>query len=132
MSVEYLLDASALYGLATHYDRWLKYRERLAILHLTIYEVGNALWKEARAGRLQWQRAARPLSRVISGLRVLDDPPLEEVLRLAVERDLTFYDASYAYVAETLGLSLVTQDGELLRKSRAAIDVATFLSRLSA
>jgi predicted nucleic acid-binding protein len=130
MNVEYLLDASALYGLVAHYRRWVGHREKLAILHLTVYEVGNALWKEARAGRLPWQEAAGALSRVLSSLKVLDDPPLEKVLEVAVERDLTFYDASYAYVAETLGLSLVTQDRELLRKSPAAIDVDTFLARL--
>ena len=130
MNVEYLLDASALYGLVAHYRRWVGHREKLAILRLTVYEVGNALWKEARAGRLPWREAARALSRVLSSLKVLDDPPLEKVLEVAVERDLTFYDASYAYVAETLGLSLVTQDRELLRKSPAAIDVDTFLVRL--
>jgi predicted nucleic acid-binding protein len=130
MNVEYLLDASALYGLVAHYRRWVGHREKFAILHLTVYEVGNALWKEARAGRLPWREAAGALSRVLSSLKTLDDPPLERVLEVAVERDLTFYDASYAYVAETLGLSLVTQDRELLRKSPAAIDVDTFLARL--
>jgi predicted nucleic acid-binding protein len=130
MNVEYLLDASALYGLVAHYHRWVGHREKLAILHLTVYEVGNALWKEARAGRLPWREAAGALSRVLSSLKMLDDPPLEKVLEVAVERDLTFYDASYVYVAETLGLSLVTQDRELLKKSPAAIDVDTFLARL--
>ncbi len=130
MNVEYLLDASALYGLVAHYRRWVRHKEKLAILHLTVYEVGNALWKEARAGRLPWREAAGALSRVLSSLKMLDDPPLEKVLEVAVERDLTFYDASYAYVAETLGLSLVTQDRELLRKSPAAVDVDTFLARL--
>ena len=130
MNVEYLLDASALYGLVAHYRTWVGHREKLAILHLTVYEVGNALWKETRAGRLPWREAAGALSRVLSSLKVLDDPPLEKVLEVAVERDLTFYDASYAYVAETLGLSLVTQDRELLKKSPAAIDVDTFLARL--
>jgi predicted nucleic acid-binding protein len=130
MNVEYLLDASALYGLVAHYRRWVGHREKLAILHLTVYEVGNALWKEARAGRLPWREAAGALSRVLSSLKMLDDPPLEKVLEVAVERDLTSYDASYAYVAETLGLSLVKQDRELLRKSPAAIDVDTFLARL--
>jgi predicted nucleic acid-binding protein len=130
MNVEYLLDASALYGLVAHYRRWVGHREKLAILHLTVYEVGNALWKEARAGRLPWREAAGALLRVLSSLKTLDDPPLEKVLEVAVKRGLTFYDASYAYVAETLGLSLVTQDRELLRKSPAAIDVDTFLARL--
>jgi len=130
MNVEYLLDVSALYGLVAHYHRWIGHREKLAILHLTMYEVGNALWKEARAGRLPWREAAGALSRMLSSLKMLDNPPIEKVLEVAVERDLTFYDASYAYVAETLGLSLVTQDHELLKKSPAAIDVDTFLARL--
>jgi predicted nucleic acid-binding protein len=97
---------------------------------LTLYEAGNALWKEARAGWLPWREATGALSRVLSNLKTLDDPPLEKVLEIAVERDLTFYDASYAYVAETQGLSLVTQDRELLRKSPASVDVDTFLARL--
>ncbi len=88
------------------------------------------MWKEARAGRLPWREAAGALSRVLSSLKMLDGPPPEKVLEVAVERGLTFYDASYAYVAETLGLSLVTQDRGLLRKSPAAIDVDTFLARL--
>ncbi len=132
MRVEYLVDASALYALAARYDKWIKHRERLAILHLTIYEAGNALWKEARLGRVDWAVASRHLKRVLSSLKILDDPPLDEVLRVAVERGLTFYDASYAYVAESSGLVLVTQDGELLAKTKGAIDVGSFLRRLAA
>ena len=54
MPVEYLVDASALYALVAHYDKWIRHRDRLAILHLTIYEAGNALWKEARLGRVDY------------------------------------------------------------------------------
>ncbi|ABP50597.1 conserved hypothetical protein [Pyrobaculum arsenaticum DSM 13514] len=124
------MDASALYALVAHYDKWIRHRDRLAILHLTIYEAGNALWKEARLGRVDWAAAARHLKKVLSSLKVLDDPPLNEVLGVAVKRGLTFYDASYAYVAESSGLVLVTQDQELLAKTRNAIDVVTFLKRL--
>jgi predicted nucleic acid-binding protein len=60
MNVEYLLDASALYGLVAHYRRWVRHKERLAILHLTVYEVGNALWKEARAGGYRGGRPPEP------------------------------------------------------------------------
>jgi predicted nucleic acid-binding protein len=42
-------------------------------------------------------------------------------LVVAVERDLTFYDASYAYIAEKEGLTLVTEDTELLKKCKCAI-----------
>lgn len=37
------------------------------------------------------------------------------VLRLALDTGLTTYDASYLYVARTLGLPLVTFDGRLRR-----------------
>lgn len=42
------------------------------------------------------------------------------VLRLALETGLTTYDASYLYVARTLGLSLVTFDARLLAAVGAA------------
>jgi predicted nucleic acid-binding protein len=46
------------------------------------------------------------------------------VLDLAMEVDLTTYDASYLYLARRLGIELVTFDEELLRASRdaAALD----------
>jgi predicted nucleic acid-binding protein len=46
---------------------------------------------------------------------------ISDVLALAIERGLTFYDASYAYLAEKHNLKLVTQDADLLRKCKGAI-----------
>lgn len=40
------------------------------------------------------------------------------VLRLALATDLSAYDASYLYVARTLGISLVTFDNRLSRASQ--------------
>jgi predicted nucleic acid-binding protein len=41
------------------------------------------------------------------------------VLQIAIENDLTFYDASYLYLAKKYGLKMVTQDQNLLRFSEA-------------
>jgi predicted nucleic acid-binding protein len=41
------------------------------------------------------------------------------VLRIAIENNLTFYDASYICLARKHGLKLVTQDQDLLKFSEA-------------
>ena len=46
-------------------------------------------------------------------------PDVVEVLALAMARDLTAYDASYLWLAQRLGLPLVTLDQELARAAAA-------------
>ena len=68
-----LVDAPAPYPLV------LKLREGLldhlplvAVLDLTVYEVGNAIWKEYRARRVKDPKAlAAVLGEVLSGVRVV-------------------------------------------------------------
>ena len=52
-------------------------------------------------------------------LKVLSDPPADEVMKVAVDRGLTFYDASYVYSAEANNLTLVSEDKELIKKANA-------------
>ena len=40
-------------------------------------------------------------------------------MKIAAEKGLTYYDASYAHVAESLGLVLVSNDKGLIRKANA-------------
>jgi predicted nucleic acid-binding protein len=93
-------------------------RERtvaLRMLDLTPYEVGNALLR----GRLGL--AAERVAAVLASLAEIcpaitptsDD--LAEAAELAVQHDLTLYDAAYAAVARRRGARLATLDGELLR-----------------
>jgi len=42
---------------------------------------------------------------------------VEEVMRLALRSGLTFYDASYLYLAKSKDYVLVTEDEELLRQA---------------
>ena len=48
---------------------------------------------------------------------------IADVLAIAIERSLTFYGASYAYIAEKQNMRLVTQDTDLLKKCKVAIPV---------
>ena len=56
-------------------------------------------------------------------LRKIEIDSLANALAVAIERDLTFYDASYAYMAEKENMRLVTQDTDLSKKCKVAISI---------
>ena len=62
-------------------------------------------------------------SEAIRPLRKMEINSIADVLAIAMERNLTFYDASYAYIAEKQNIRLVTQDADLLKKCKVAIPV---------
>jgi len=92
-----------------------------AVTSLTDYELGNVLWKEARKKQIDFKGAAQIFSDVLSELKRIDITSIGDILTLAMERNLTFYDASYAFIAEKEGLKLVTEDNELLKKCKRAL-----------
>lgn len=89
------------------------------VLDLTFYEAGNVFWKaHALQGRIDAEhldRLLELLDRLESQLEVcaVSELDLERTMEIAVEADLTFYDAAYVACAEQEGLRLVTEDREL-------------------
>ena len=96
-------------------------------LDLAFYELGNMIWKECtlknlisleeginRAGQL-----AKALE-VVEAVKIRSSEDFKEVMRLATELKLTFYDTSYLQVAKKRNLPLVTEDRELRDKARQA------------
>lgn len=90
------------------------------ILTLTIYEIGNAIWKEAKLQkRIELNEALillNNISRILSKMRmiVIDNPA--KVLRVAYLMRITYYDASYITAIAENNLILVTDDRKLLNK----------------
>jgi len=82
------------------------------------YEVGNTCWKKMR----RHPASADILREAFALLPRLDlrlhDPEPRRVLALAVERGVTYYDASYLWLAESLRLPLVSLDQRLLAARR--------------
>ncbi|MEB3787474.1 MAG: type II toxin-antitoxin system VapC family toxin [Desulfurococcales archaeon] len=118
MALVYLLDASAVYPLVLRLrESILDYASTLAVLDLTVYEVGNVLWKEHRRGRVRDPlAAARLFQELFSSIKTLrPGASIRGILELAVQEGLTFYDAAYLYTARTQGLRLVTEDRQLGR-----------------
>ena len=69
------------------------------------------------------EQVAKIFSEAIQPLRKLEIDSITDVLAVAIQRKLTFYDASYAYVAEKENLKLVTGDADLLEKCKLAITI---------
>ena len=122
MRCKYLIDTSALYpilisGVPFNVDE-------CAVSSLTEYEIGNVLWRENLQKKLKNpRRIAMIFSEAIRPLRKMEIDSIADVLAIAMERNLTFYDASYAYIAEKQNIRLVTQDTDLLKKCKVAIPV---------
>ena len=75
--------------------------EECAVSSLTEYEIGNTLWKQNKKKELDDpKRIATIFQESIAELDEISVDSIVNVLILAMERNLTFYDASYAYLAE--------------------------------
>ena len=119
---EYLLDASALYPMLLS-EKPFNFEE-YSISSLTEFEIGNILWKENKKGELDDpKRIAEIFSESIANSRKIEVDSIVNVLVIAIERNLTFYDASYAYLAEKEKIKLVTEDMDLHKKCKYAIHI---------
>ena len=101
-----------------------------AIQWLTLYEVLNAIWKQST---ILHALTTEEVSSLIDDLLnlfhemiVLDIKGLEhDIIQLAIAKKITVYDASYIVLAAKHKLILVTEDKELLRKSKDLIQVVS-------
>jgi len=92
--------------------RLLDDRHELASPDLMWAEIGNVLWKKARAGQLQGREAAR-IIRTLADFPVTIFPSrlvLEGALEIALGTGRSVYDSMYLALALALECRLVTAD----------------------
>ncbi len=90
----------------------------LAAPALIEYEMGNTCWKKCRR-HPQQAVALRAAFKAMGAMRLqLYDVDGGAVLALAESAGVTFYDASYLWLAEQLGVQLISLDRRLLDVSR--------------
>ncbi|MEM4570793.1 MAG: type II toxin-antitoxin system VapC family toxin [Desulfurococcaceae archaeon] len=99
-------------------------------LDLAIYEVANAVWKECYLlGKIKIERAYKVIelvSRIFDVLNLHSVKGFEkEVMDIAVKEGVTFYDASYMYMAMRNKLTLVTDDRKLMSVAGKYVNVVT-------
>jgi len=112
-------------------------RGRIYVPDLFWAECANVLWKHVKRLQLAKERAAENLSRLLA-LPVTELRTRElasTALRLAIEHDISAYDATYVAAAEHADAPLVTADGPLLDafrgKQPTVLSLAEALARHS-
>ncbi|MEM3085235.1 MAG: type II toxin-antitoxin system VapC family toxin [Nitrososphaerales archaeon] len=115
-----LFDASAVVNIMVNRgSEATKFLKNHRILDLTIYEVGNSIWKLCYLEKITYDEACKFLRLFLSlaqHMTILSIDGIEEnVKKHSVEKGLTFYDASYVAVSENQNLLLVTDDDGLAK-----------------
>ena len=90
----------------------------LAAPALLEYELGNTCWKKCRRHPDAAPSFTRALGMLGDMTLSLHDVDVPGVLGIAVERGVTYYDASYLWLAETLHAPLISLDAKLLQAMR--------------
>jgi len=116
------LDASAIVNVAVQSgEEAVNLVKGHATLDLMFYECGNAVWKLCLLKKKIALEEARSLieiiSRLIAKMRTLPFEELKpaEVMKLALDERLSYYDAAYIYAAKSRSLILVTDDTQLAK-----------------
>ncbi len=104
-----LIDTSALYDIIAEGKKI----ENFFILDLTLYEFGNALWKNRK------NQKCPLILKDFRGLDLkiirIDTKDIVGIFDIAQRNSITVYDAAYAYYAKKYGLELITAD-KMLQK----------------
>lgn len=135
--MKYLLDASALLPLITKRGKHLiveASRENLVTTDLAVYEACNSLWKLATLLKSISLEDAVDVATVLKELTMRDVIELVDYTKLdfssalvmANKENLTFYDASFIKVAESMGAVLVTEDEKLEEASKKSVKTMTY------
>jgi len=86
-------------------------------LSLAFYEVGNAVWRQVHVHksitREEGDLVLDSLMEVVRRMEKIEVEKPLEILRIAVEENLTYYDASYLQAAIEKDLTLITDDKKL-------------------
>lgn len=105
-------------GLRSQADGLLRTEPEWITVELYRYELGNVGWKSIRFGE-GWdaEKVEAAMAKAEAILtEVVTDLDWNEVLQLAVNRELSYYDAAYAWLAVSRGLPMYSRDGKLVAK----------------
>jgi len=124
----YLFDASSIIALAV--KRKVDFLMGNYTIELAGYEIGSYLWKEVYLTKSLTHNDLSTLEEIF--LKILEEiniingwSPSAEVVELAGELNLTYYDAAYLHQARKLSLTLITEDTKLKEKARKVIEAMT-------
>lgn len=119
-----VIDASVLIKYVAREEGWERARrvieEGAATIELALKELANALWKKVNRGEVEAEHVAEILLASRSIVKLIDQSPiLGEALKIAIERNVTVYDALYIAAALRQHSSLATCDKRQAEAAKA-------------
>jgi predicted nucleic acid-binding protein len=91
-----------------------------------VQEVANALWRAVKLRRLTEADAVEAL-KSMNDMRIelynLDWAQASETLEIACKLNLTFYDASYLFLANKMKARFITADNKMYEAAKAHFEV---------
>ncbi|MEM2420061.1 MAG: type II toxin-antitoxin system VapC family toxin [Candidatus Bathyarchaeia archaeon] len=132
--MKYLFDSSAIFKAIK--ENLVDVLVGNCTLELARYELGNVLWKnfalEGKAKETEIKSLVGIVKRVLGVMEVLQiDCSEQEILEIANKTKITFYDASYVYLAKSKNLILITEDEQLLKKATSQVNASTLSGIIS-
>lgn len=126
--MKYLFDSSAIFRAIK--ENKIEILEGNYTLELARYELGNIIWKnytlQSKVSKQESKMIAKTVKHMLSLMDILGiTSNEEEILDTAVQLKITFYDASYTYLAKAKDLRLITEDSRLIKKITPSINVST-------
>ncbi len=123
--MKYLFDSSAVFRAIK--ENKIEVLAGNHTLELARYELGNIIWKDHSLQATLSEQEAKMMTKAIKHtLTIMDVLEIagieEEILETAMQLKITFYDASYVYLAKVKGLKLITEDSRLIKKITQTVD----------
>ena len=126
--MKYLFDSSAVFRAIK--ENKVDFLTGNYTLELARYELGNIIWKDYLLTKISKEESKKIVKAVKHTLTIMEvlqiDGSEEEILETATQLKISFYDASYVYLAKAKELRLITEDLRLIKKVAAIINVSMF------
>jgi predicted nucleic acid-binding protein len=93
--------------------------------------MGNIIWKEYTIHkRIDRQEALKIIKIFKDALSLMENLAIncneEEILKIADDLKITFYDAAYICYAKSRGIPLITEDRKLMEKAEKHVKILKF------
>jgi len=97
-------------------------------LNLVVFEIGNAIWKEVSVYKsIPLNKALEILDTISDLLDLMTiikmDKLNKDILRIAENLGITYYDAAYIYTAKQIKAPLITEDRKLISAAKNKVDI---------
>jgi predicted nucleic acid-binding protein len=123
-----LFDSSAIFRAIK--ENKIEVLARNYTLELARYELGNIIWKDcvlqAKVSEEESRMLVKTIKHTLNLMDVLEIAGYEEeILAIALQLRITFYDASNVCFAKAKELQLITEDLRLMKKVTPTINAST-------